>query len=129
MDKLKRDWKVDVKNYLDLAFVARYHDYFWDTCDVLNSQCLEGAFGGTWCNGTECDVSSADGSDSVTHKPLEQQYGRPVYPMAQPVALARLVARYLGTRLDKECQLSNWAAPLNENQIQCKPDRVHALFC
>jgi hypothetical protein len=54
------------------------------------------------------------------HVPLEQVHGRPVYPPTQPVALARLVARYLGRKLDKECQLSNWAAPLSEKQIECK---------
>ncbi|KIM23887.1 hypothetical protein M408DRAFT_332085 [Serendipita vermifera MAFF 305830] len=118
VDKLKWDWRVDVKNYLDLGFVARYHDYFWDTCDVLQNQCLEGAFGGTWCNEAEPNVASTKDSESKTHVPLESQYGRPVYPASKPVALARLVSRYLGKRLDKTYQLSNWAAVLDENQIQ-----------
>ena len=122
MDKLWRDWKVCVTNYLDLAFLARYHDYFWDTCDVLSNQCLEGAFGGAWCNEVESDSTFSEGSEQVTHMPLEHQYGRPVYPTAYPVALARLVARYLGKRLDKQCQMSNWAAPLNDDQILCEID-------
>jgi hypothetical protein len=40
-------------------------------------------------------------------------------PIGKPIALARLVARYQGKRLDKTCQLSNWAAPLNKKQIDC----------
>lgn len=37
-----------------------------------------------------------------------------------PIALVRLVARYQGKGLDKGCQLSNWAAPLNKKQIECE---------
>lgn len=37
-----------------------------------------------------------------------------------PIALVRLVARYQGKRLDKSCQLSNWAAPLNKKQMECE---------
>jgi hypothetical protein len=45
---------------------------------------------------------------------------KPIYRRGLPIALVRLVARYQGTRLDKSCQLSNWAAPLNRKQIECE---------
>ena len=146
VDKLKRDWKVDVQNYLDLAFLARYHDRFWEACDFLGNNCISGAFGGTWCDGTEIHAMSTPtsarrSSDTATPSdrlasrinqelelihdpngqiglPHEKIQGR--MACKQAVALSRLVSRYLGRRLDKGSQLSNWAAPLSEKQIECE---------
>lgn len=73
MKKLKVDWNVRVRNYIDLSVLARMVDPFWNE----------------------------------------------EFPGGNAIALIRLVARYQRTRLDKKWQLSDWAAPLNEQQVEC----------
>ncbi|KAG8841070.1 hypothetical protein FRC20_005257, partial [Serendipita sp. 405] len=48
VDKLQRDWCVQVQNYLDLADMARSLDPFWNTCDVVHDFALQGAMGIDW---------------------------------------------------------------------------------
>ncbi|KAG8819441.1 hypothetical protein FRC17_010454 [Serendipita sp. 399] len=55
---------------------------------------------------------------SLPNDPLDRRGTGTIYPRSRSIALARLVARYQGKRLDKGVQLSNWAAPLSKNQIE-----------
>ncbi|KAG8779027.1 hypothetical protein FRC16_003540 [Serendipita sp. 398] len=48
----------------------------------------------------------------------ERHFTGNAYPKGRCIALARLISRYRGKRLDKGPQLSNWAAPLSKNQIE-----------
>lgn len=50
--KLKKDWDVDIRCYLDLADYARAVDPFWNTCDVVRDSATDGALGGPWCRPT-----------------------------------------------------------------------------
>jgi hypothetical protein len=78
-------------------------------------------------------LSSTSGSEATkstppSSPPVQSAYTftsggedrQPIYGRGLPIALVRLVARYQGKRLDKSCQLSNWAAPLNKKQIECE---------
>ncbi|PVF99236.1 hypothetical protein CPB86DRAFT_814032 [Serendipita vermifera] len=59
VQKLSHDWNVNVQAILDLADFARYVDPFWNTCDRLRNQVIEGAFGGGWCDQTNGDTADA----------------------------------------------------------------------
>lgn len=145
VEKLAADWSVNVANYLDLADFARSVDPFWAKCDTLCTQTLEGAFGLEVPLNMKNDDSNSPGSVPNHSKPptfsssinpeiqnnesftqgtnefTRLRDAHPfAYPQGPPIALVRLVARYQGRRLDKSCQLSNWAAPLSKLQVQCK---------
>jgi hypothetical protein len=87
----------------------------------------------TLSRGETLSSTSGSGSDATkstppSSPPVQSAYTsasggedrQSIYGHGLPIALVRLVARYQGKRLDKSCQLSNWAAPLNKKQIECE---------
>lgn len=94
-----------MKPIRDIGHFARQTDNFWTLCDMKRSKVLPGAFGV---------------GDSEQVQP-------PYPPLANlsDVALVRLVARYLGRHLEKDCDHARWDQELEEKDLKCT---VRLLF-
>lgn len=97
--------EIEVQSLIDVATVARSVDWFWNISSAFGSTTLDGAFGGGNIR-SDCPAAL-----------------RRVTVKKEGVGLARMVARYLGTRLEKkkDIQCHDWRNELSDSDAKCEP--------